>query len=161
MLNIPTNPVILVQPPRAPADDSCTSSLFLLYSLTVTYVFLFTNVVQSIHQLRSQSSWFANAHTHNAPKSSECDTDDAKSTAGMTTISGSDLGTVRAPASATTSVSALSRGPSVHARSTTAVEGMSGFHCSWLVLGKFWLIRADLWTPSLQGPAPPYDLSRE
>ncbi|KAL1950287.1 hypothetical protein VTO73DRAFT_5411 [Trametes versicolor] len=82
-------------------------------------------MIPSIHQLRSQSSWFANAHTHNAPKSSECDTDDAKSTAGMTTISGSDLGTVRAPASATTSVSALSRGPSVHARSTTAVEGTS------------------------------------
>ncbi len=89
--------------------------------------------MQSIHQLRSQSSWFANANAHAAPKSSECDTDDAKSTAGMTTISGTELGTVRAPASATTSVSALSRGPSVHARSTTAVEGMSGFLHSRLV----------------------------
>ncbi|OJT03886.1 hypothetical protein TRAPUB_5431 [Trametes pubescens] len=87
-------------------------------------------IIPSIHQLRSQSSWFANANTHAAPKSSECDTDDAKSTAGMTTISGTELGTVRAPVSATTSVSALSRGPSVHARSTTAVDGMSGFlHC--------------------------------
>ncbi|KAH9854655.1 hypothetical protein C2E23DRAFT_59654 [Lenzites betulinus] len=72
-------------------------------------------MIPSIHQLRSQSSWFAN----NVAKSSECDTDDTKSAVGTATFSGGP-GVI---GSASASVSALSRGPSVHARSTTAVDG--------------------------------------
>ncbi|KAI9058323.1 hypothetical protein FKP32DRAFT_1265702 [Trametes sanguinea] len=76
-------------------------------------------IIPSIHQLRSQSSWFANG-----AKSAEAG-DDSRSATGMTTLS---KGT--APdymtASASASVSALSRGPSVHARSTTAVDGNQG-----------------------------------
>ncbi|KAI0822252.1 hypothetical protein BC628DRAFT_685470 [Trametes gibbosa] len=71
-------------------------------------------IIPSIHQLRSQSSWFAN----NAAKSSECDTDDTKSAVGTTAVSGGP-----GILSASASMSALSRGPSVHARSTTAVDG--------------------------------------
>ncbi|KAI0354932.1 hypothetical protein OH77DRAFT_1425533 [Trametes cingulata] len=77
-------------------------------------------MIPSIHQLRSQSSWFASHAKNPATATSDAtsDRDDAKSAAGMTTTSGI-LGT----ASASASVSALSRGPSVHGRSTTAVDG--------------------------------------
>ncbi|KAI0372121.1 hypothetical protein BV20DRAFT_98024 [Pilatotrama ljubarskyi] len=81
-------------------------------------------IIPSIRQLRSQSSWFANnaksSATMDISDASADDRDDAKSAAGMTTTSGV-LGTGTDSASA--SVSALSRGPSVHARSTTAVDG--------------------------------------
>ncbi|KAI0335932.1 hypothetical protein GY45DRAFT_1292574 [Cubamyces sp. BRFM 1775] len=65
-------------------------------------------IIPSLHQLRSQSSWFANG-----AKSAEAD--DMKSATDAT-----GPGTN----SASVSVSALSRGPSVHARSTTAVDGV-------------------------------------
>ncbi|KAI0661914.1 hypothetical protein C8Q70DRAFT_612414 [Cubamyces menziesii] len=68
-------------------------------------------IIPSIHQLRSQSSWFANG-----AKSAEAD--DTKSATDAT-----GPGTT----SASVSVSALSRGPSVHARSTTAVDGYHGY----------------------------------
>ncbi|KAI0670817.1 hypothetical protein C8Q78DRAFT_1032145 [Trametes maxima] len=74
-------------------------------------------IIPSIHQLRSQSSWFA---TH--AKHSDTDDSDAKSAAGMTTLS-ARTGVDSASASAEASVMMLSRGPSVHARSTTAVDG--------------------------------------
>ncbi|KAI0648086.1 hypothetical protein C8Q79DRAFT_552341 [Trametes meyenii] len=74
-------------------------------------------IIPSIHQLRSQSSWFA---TH--AKQSDMDDSDAKSAAGMTTLS-ARTGADSVSASASASVMMLSRGPSVHARSTTAVDG--------------------------------------
>ncbi|KAI0632091.1 hypothetical protein C8Q77DRAFT_900408 [Trametes polyzona] len=80
-------------------------------------------MIPSIHQLRSQTSWFANNMSKSAGPC-DSDADDAKSATCMTTLSAGP-GSIghAASVSASASVSALSRGPSVHARSTTAVDG--------------------------------------
>ncbi|KAI8978697.1 hypothetical protein BD414DRAFT_551359 [Trametes punicea] len=73
-------------------------------------------IIPSIRQLRSQSSWFANG-----AKSAEAG-DNSKSATAMTTFSKA-TGPGSFFDSTSASISALSRGASVHARSITAVDG--------------------------------------